>query len=293
MDPKLLRYYKKKMHGGRTLVARAIDFVMLRAFLFFVIFVIVLYLSLSTTVALLISIFLTAAVSLAAFAWDRRKVEKYITKDMLRIKQKCLLEKLTFMDIRAYADYLNDIYGGNITDVALLDDGFTGTYKGAGFYAFHNHPDGECTVGDALKIYRLFENKEKFIIVSLSEFCGDAQSMLAAAPKSIELINGKSVLKMAQSKGMLPDEAEAEEQAIKEMNATIVTLENLKESAFSKTKIKGYIICGIVIMCWPLVTGFRIYYPIIAIACFAMAIITYKKSKQHDEGADLEAPRKS
>jgi hypothetical protein len=45
MNTRLLKYYKKKMRGGRTLVARTVDFIFLRAFLFFIIFVIVLYLS--------------------------------------------------------------------------------------------------------------------------------------------------------------------------------------------------------------------------------------------------------
>lgn len=289
MDPKLLRYYKKKMRGGRTLVARAVDFFVFRAFLFSFIFVIVMYLTLSTTAALLISAFLTAAASLAAMAYNKRKTEKYIAKDMQSIKRKCLLEKLTFMDADKYTQFINGLFDGRITDIGLTGDGFYGICGGEAFYAFHNHPGGECSLSDALKVYRLFENKDKFTILSLGEFSEEAEAMLSSVPKSVETVGGKRVLEIAEAKGMLPDEAEAEERALKEMRAAIVTLENLKESAFSRTKIKGYIICGVVIMCWPVVTGFRIYYPIIAIACFAMAIITYKKSKQRDESSDADA----
>jgi hypothetical protein len=277
------------MHGGRTLAARAIDFVMLRAFVLFVIFIIVLYLTLSTTVALLISIFLTAAISFAVMAYNKTKVEKYITKDMLRIKQKCLLEKLTFMSFDDYADYINKLFDCSISDISFTADGFRGVYKGAAFYALHNHPSDECTIGDILRIYRLLGGAETIIILSLSEFSNEAGRMLSSLPEKTEILNGKDVLKIAGKKGMLPDEEEAEENAIKEMNETIITLENLKESAFSRTKIKSYIICGIIIMCWPLVTGFRIYYPIIAIICFTLAIITYKKSKMHNESSDVNA----
>lgn len=286
MDTKLLKYYKKKMRGGRTLVARTVDFVLLRALLFFLVFVIVMYLSLSTTVALLISAFLTAAVSFAAMAYNKRKIEKYITNDLRRIKQKCLLEKLTFMGIDEYTDYINSMFDGKIAGIKQTEDGFHGSYEGEALFALHNHPGGECSVSDVLKVYRLFENEDKFILLSLAEISSEAKTMLSVIPKSVEIIGGKRLLEIAETKGMLPDEAEAEENAVKEMNATIVTLEKVKESAFSKAKVRGYIICGAVITAWPLITGFRIYYPIIAIACFAMAVITYKKSKQHDESSD-------
>jgi hypothetical protein len=275
------------MHGGRTLVARTIDFIMFRAFLLFIIFIIVLYLSLSTTVSLLISIFITAAISLSAMAYNKAKVEKYITKDMLRIKQKCLLEKLTFLKNNEYAEYVNRLFDGKIEDVVFTDDGFCAKYNNAVLYAFHNHPSSKCTVADVLKVYRLSGDADVLIILSLSEFADDAERLLSSLPEKVEIVSGEDVLEIAKQKGMLPDESEAEENAIKEMNETIVTFEKLKESAFSSTKIKGYIICGIVIMCWPLVTGFRIYYPIIAIFCFALAIITYKKSKSHKESSDV------
>jgi len=289
MNTRLLKYYKKKMRGGRTLVARTVDFIFLRAFLFFIIFVIVLYLSLSTTVALLISIFLTAAASLAGFAYNKQKVEKYIANDLLRIKQKCLLEKMTFLGPGEYTAYINRMFDGKITNIKQTEDGFYGSYEGEALFALHNHPGKECSVGDVLKVYRLFENEDKFILLSLAEFGNEAKTMLSAAPKNVEIIGGKRLLEIAEEKGMLPDEAEAEENAQKEMNATIVTLEKVKESAFSTAKVKVYIICGAVVAAWPLVTGFRIYYPIIAIACFAMAVITYKKSKQHDESSDAGA----
>lgn len=287
MDAKLLRYYKKKMHGGRSIAARVTDFVVFRLFMLFIIFIIVLYLTLSTTAALLIAVFLTAAASLAMTIYNRKKAEKYILKDMTRLKQKCLLERLTFMKAGEYSEYINSLLGGRLKNVSFDDDGLSADYKEKSVYVFHCHPGSECGVSDVLKIIRSYGGRD-MLILSLSEFSRDAKTMCKSLPYGVELLGGKSILSLAEKADMLSGEEEAEKHAEKEMKDTIKTLEDVKSSAFSKAKIKGYIICGIVIMCWPLVTGFRIYYPIISIICFAMAFLTYRRSKpQGKESSDI------
>ncbi len=278
MDSKLLRYYKKKIYGGRSIAARVMDFVLLRLFLLFIIFVFVLYLSLSTTVALLMSIFLTAAFSLALSAYNKKKAERFIIKDLQRIKRKCLLEKLTFMNADDYAEYINKMHGGRIKNIVHNGDGFFGDYDGKIVYAFHNHPSCECGVSDVLKVIRIMGDDKEVLILSLSEFSDDARKMCKSIG-NVQLTDGEGVLETADKVGMLPDQDEAEKNAEKEMRDAVVTLRQIEKSAFKRSKIKGYIICGIVIMCWPLVTGFRIYYPIIAVICFIMALITYKRTK--------------
>lgn len=283
MDTKLLRYYKKKLYGGRSLIARASDFIMLRVFLLFFIFIIVLYLSLSAIVALLISIFLTTAISLLILVMNRKKVEKYITNDLKRLKQKCLLEKLTLMDVKEYIDYINALFEGKIGDIELTSDGFHGRIDDDIIRVFHNHPSSECGVPEVLGIYRLFGDNKNITILSLSEFSADAIKMCCALPVKVDTVGGKKILEMAEKAGMLPDEDEAQANAVREMNETAITFEDAKNAALAKTKVKGYIICGIIIMCWPLVTGFRIYYPVIAVVCFVLAAVSYKTSKRHEK----------
>lgn len=286
LDPKLLRFYKKKLYGGRSIAARITDFIAFRLFLLFVIFIAVLYLSLSTTVALLIAIFLTTAASLALTAYNRKKTERFILKDILRLKRKCLLEKLTFMGSDEFAQYINRLLDGSIKNITITGDGFYGVLKDRCIYALHCHPSSECGVSDVLRIIRSNKSGD-ILILSLSEFSNEVKAMCSSLAFSVELMCGKDVLSLADKMGMLPDENEAQKSAEKEMKQNILTLEQVKDSAFSKTKIKGYIICGIVIMCWPLISGFRIYYPIIAIACFAMALLTYRKSKKTKESSDI------
>jgi hypothetical protein len=62
-----------------------------------------------------------------------------------------------------------------------------------------------------------------------------------------------------------------------------LTIDVLKKSVLDKTKAKRYIICGVIVMMWSLITGFRIYYPIIAVICFSLAVIAFKNARLYDK----------
>lgn len=279
MDPRLIRYYKKQMYGGRSLVARTLDYVILRIMVLFVLFLVLLYFSRSFTVSVLISVFVTLAVSLILVLVRRNRIKKYIEKDTVRIKQKCLLEELTLMNEHAFADYISCLFDG-VSDITQTNEGFTASKEGTTYCVFHNHPSTVCGVDSLLQVCRQYRDTPT-VIVSLSDFNEAARTFCAG--QDIKLVSGKKILQAAASKGMLPDEEAAQDKARKEMSETIITLDKLKSSAFSKTKVKAYIFCGLVVMCWPLVMGFRIYYPIIAVVCFVMAAITFRKNKSHEE----------
>ncbi len=279
MNKRLLRYYKKKMYGGRSLAARLIDLVFFRAVIFIILFFAAFYILRSLTLALLISVFITAAVSFAVAIIKRKKALKFMEKDLLRIKKKCLLETLTFMSKEEFAKYINSLFENKFEKIELTSDGFTAQYDKKAAYVLHNYPSGKCEAERVLAILRSFEKNKDVLIISLCEFTEDAKKMCARLPGRIELIPGSEVLKIAGERKMLPDEKTAQENAKKEMEEKIITFEEFKKTAFSRVKIKGYIICGIAIMCWPLISGFKFYYPLIALLCFALAIFTYKKSK--------------
>ena len=279
MDSRLVRYYKKQLYGGRSLVARLFDFIILRFMTLFVIFLAVLYFSRSFTVALLISAFITLAFSFTLALIRRNRIRRYIEKDMVRIKQKCLLEELTMMDADSYIGYMSQLFDG-FSESTPTEDGFIAGKDNTVYYFLHNHPSSVCGIDSVLKIRREIMN-QSITIVSLGEFSESVKTFCSG--QKIGLISGKSILKAAAEKGMLPNEETAQQKAHTEMSETIVTVDKLKNSAFSKNKVKAYIFCGLIVTCWPFVTGFRIYYPIIAVICFIMAAVTFRRNKSHEE----------
>jgi len=264
-------------------VARVIDYVVLRLMLLFALFGVLLYFSRAIVVSLLIAIFITTAISLALVLVRRGRIRRYIERDMLRIKQKCLLEELTLMESGAFCDYISRLFDG-LRGITPLEDGFVAEKKGAVFRVFQNHPSALCDADDILKICRQHGGGQA-VVVSLGEFSDAAKTF--GSSLGMRLISGKTVLKMAAEKDMLPDEEAAQEKARREMSETIITLDKLKQHAFDKAKVKAYIICGLVVMAWSFVMGFRIYYPIIAIVCFIMAALTFRRNKSHEESQSI------
>lgn len=284
MDARMLRYYRKKMHGGRSLVARIIDLVVFRFFFAFMLFWVLLYFSRSFTVSLTISIFLTIALSLLILLINRKRTERFICKEINSIKEKCLLETLTFMTIHQFSDYIDKLLNG-IENIKPWNKGFTACKDEVMVYAFHNHPRSNIDVSDILDVLR--GNSEPLIIISLSEFSENAQKLCEGMTESITLIPGSFVLKLAAKNDMLPNEEEAEQRAKNEMNASILTFEKIKQSTLSKVKIKRYVICGFIVLLWPLIAGFKFYYPIIAAICFLLAVLAFKKSRTDEESGDM------
>lgn len=280
MDANLHRYYLKKASGGRTIIARTIDFVMFRALTFVVLFFLLLHLSRSLTTALLMSLFLTLGISIFLHIRHNKRIERYIKKDLAKLQKKCLLEALTMMDINEYTQYMSKLIDG-LYDIEFNHNGITAQLNGDAVYIFHNHPSAQCGVSDILPLLRKYKDKA-LTIVSLSDFEQSAKTLCKQSER-VRLMNGDEVLSMATQAGMLPDEQTAQQKAENEMREKVLTLSKIKNAALAKTKIRGYILCGLVAVVWPFITGFRFYYPLIAIACFALAFITRRKNRGSDE----------
>ena len=267
------------------MVARLLDFFIFRALLMMGLFIVLLQLSRSLTTALLVSIFLTLAVSLVLYCIRQKRTERLIEKDLKQLKEKCLLEKLTFLRPEEYVEYMCKLLG-QLDGISMSDIGFTAEKNGTLLFVFHNHPTVLCEVSDVLNILRGHEHA-RMVFVSLSDFSMPVKTLCQNAKQEIKLINGEDVLTLAASADMLPDEQEAQQKAEEEMSQTVITLSRLKESALSRKKVKGYMVCGIAAILWPFVTGFRFYYPIIAAVCFALAIITYRKNQRAPQTHDI------
>jgi len=284
MDAKLKRYYRKKMYGGRSLLARTVDFIMFRVAILVTIFIAMLQLSRSLTVAGSVSVLVTIAVSIGMYLYRQKKADKFFEKDLQRIREKCLLESLTVMNLKEFTGYIARIFPGT-KQFEPVNDGFTADYKGTKIVVLHNHPSSNVSVAQVVDAYRLCKDGGKPVLISLSEYSADAKKF--ADSVSMMLVSGQEVLRLAGERGLLPDIHSAEERAKQEMEDTIISMENVRRSAFSRTKVKAYIFCGIVTMIWPLLGVWRIYYPIISILCFVMAFISFRKGKHAQENTGV------
>jgi hypothetical protein len=251
-----------------------------------VLFIVMLQWSHSLKVAMPVSLLLTVAFSILLAIFRRRKAEKFYKLDLQKLREKCLLESLTLMNAAEYAEYMSRLFPG-LNDVQYFTNGFTAELNGGKIIVLHNHPKSSCGVPEIVEAYRLCKDADAISIVSLSDFAEDAK--IFAKSVSAELISGGEVLRIACDKGLLPDEKSAEQRAKQEMEAAAVSFERVKRSALNKTKVRAYIYCGLITMVWPLIGGWRIYYPVISVLCFTLAYISHKKGKDAQKNADADA----
>lgn len=80
MDARLKRYYRKKMNGGRSIIARAADFIMLRAAMLVTLFIVMLQWSHSLAVSISVAVLITVAISLSVYLYRRKKSRKIFRK---------------------------------------------------------------------------------------------------------------------------------------------------------------------------------------------------------------------
>lgn len=267
------------------MVARIFDAVLFRAAIFCTLFVILFYYTFSLTFALIMSILLTTAASLALTLFKKAKRRKFEAKELENLKEKCLLEELTFMSRDEFSSYINKLLDCKLNSIGRFEGGFKADYKQHEMYVLHSHPSDVCSVSDVLNIYRSANNKKKLVILTMSSFSDEATEL--CKQKGIECVGGKKLLRISAAKNMLVSEEEAQKKAEQLMKESLVTLKQLRKNALRGVKIRGYIICGIIALAWPLVNGFKIYYPIISISCFVLAAISYKKRDKAKESTDI------
>ena len=124
------------------------------------------------------------------------------------------------------------------------------------------------------------KNAQRLIILSLCERDSDAKKLIDKLPADqICFLSTDDVIKVCENHALLPDQDEVMTYVLSEITSERKTLDQLKKEMFHEKKPKAYIILGITIMLWSYFTGFKFYYPIIAMVCFALAFFSFKNKK--------------
>ncbi len=170
----LQMYYNKRAAGNRSLAARIFDAVLFRAMIFTTLFIVIFYYTFSLKLAILMSVFLTAALSLILTILNRTKKKKFMERDLIDLKEKCLLEELTFMGTDEFCSYIDKLLDHKLNNIEKYPGGFRADYKDRKMYALHNHPSDECGVADIINIYRSSKKKENLIVLTMSGLSEEA-----------------------------------------------------------------------------------------------------------------------
>lgn len=283
MQRHVMTYYKKKLYKGRSGFARAADFLFLRLFFFAATYLVCIYSFRMIWLSVLLAALLTAALSFALQIYKRFKLKKFIDRELSRLKKECLLENIVMMGALEYRLLMKSMLKNlNCTGIAAVKGGYQAGRDGKTVFAkaFFIHPSEKVSANEVLTAYKTAKEKytDGLVLLTPSEFNKEAQ-IFAKRQENITLIQSEDFLDLALKSGFEINDNEASQKAYDAICKNAVTPDDIREAALSKGKAKAYMLCGIFALAWSYISGFKFYYPIIAIACFVLAFYIQRREQ--------------
>ena len=260
----LNEYYKRKLYGGRTRLARAVDFVVFRALL-----LIVFYLWFSQKLAnptlqwflsaVTLSLFCVGAALLKSIRLDKCKLRERENIRREYIRRQILLlpgERYAAM-VREYALTQPEAYG---------EDCFV-------FPLQRSETIGCDTI---LAVYRAARRRgyNAVALFSTAALSKEAQALLMRSDIPIIAQNGAVFAAMAQNAGISPDDDRVEAFILEKLQEE---KEQRKKSAgpFVLSRVKRYLAVALVLFAASFFVRYTLYYRLMAAACFSFASLAW------------------
>ncbi len=282
LDKKMRRYYRQIMFGNRNALARTLDFLALRAILYIAF---LLWFSLQTsnlTLSFVLSAVATGMVSVALELYKNIRLDRFVESKRTELSRHYMLEQMVLMPRRKFVHLMAELarQAGLQVDqmqprgILCRDE----SDQSCMMFALQNHPSDTVNSQQVLECYRFLRqnNIEKgilFCTASLSENAGLLLNKLADQPFTVW--DQDRVLALAEALDLLPDTQEVEEGILVELEQKRLHLKQLKKQAIGVTRVRSYVICGLVLFFAAILTGQHLYYPIMGAVCFFMAFLSY------------------
>ena len=273
MDKELKRYYKQQQHGGRGTAARVADGVVLR-----VVFAAGCYLWFRYNVANeMLVILLTALTTLLFLAalrlYRQLSFDKFVQKEKERLTDVVLCERLMLLKDTEFQSLCRRI-------VDLLP-GFEHAHLVSIQRASQLGED------DILCFYHAAqnENAQQLVIISLSACKDQALALMNRLPIRVELVSISMLLRMArQLEGYAVTEADVEAHIRNLMNAQHEKRARMQAEPFGAKHAKKYLICAIVLTISSFITGYALYYRLLAGVCLLLSATSFVLNRPNASG---------
>ena len=199
-------------------------------------------------------------------------MEKFISKELLALRNACALEKLTLLSEEHFWQICLTIFAQHGAEGG--EETLGGLYlpeKGLFCYALQNHPENPVGVQQILLLHRKLKklDAQKALLLSPAPYQEEAGAMSHRLQAEITLLGQEEFLQLEH-----PLIAPSEEELQKALEAKVArpVRENPKNMFLRKEKAKAYLLLGLFLLCWYALTGFSILYPIIAALCFGLSL---------------------
>jgi hypothetical protein len=281
-EKRIRRYYRQLMFGNRTILARTLDFIALRAIVYVAF---LLWFALQTGNMLLSYILAgvaTGMLSVALALYKSIRLERFIAQKRLELTRSFCLEQMVLMAREPFVRLLAEMANRcGLAAVRLSSRGVLYQDKDdeeGMLFAIQTHPDEQIDTAALLDCYRFLEQNglSRGILPLTAELSQKASALLdKLETPSLALWSRGKLLSLAQTLGILPDAEQIEKGILFELEQHRLRLAKLRKQAFAVSRVRAYVICGFVLFFAAILTGQHLYYPLMGAVCFFMAFLSY------------------
>lgn len=299
-------FYSRTAEDKRNDLAKAIDYILWRMFIFFGIFISTFLKLLNFSSSLFIAIVVLCIYHLISIKFRTKKLQEQKNEKRKRIASQRVYKEILNKTMDEMKEYIYCIFNRvgfthienvNTDNKSMI---FRGEYSGNEIIlsCVVNKADFDVELKDLKEfLCKLAQyNIKKGIFITTSDFTQDCYSYLNQVSDNytILLINKDKFLGIIEGVGMYPSEEEIDEAIENKISKKKKNWGTYKLIVFSNKKIKGYFALSLFLMIASLYLPYTVYYMIMGMVSMFLTLMTLtihlynKKHQQQDSWEEIE-----
>ena len=264
MDRDLKRYFKQQQHGGRGSAARTMDGIALR-----LVFAAACYLWFKYNVENQVAIILLTAVTTllflaAAQLWQEISFDRFVQRERERLLNAVLRERLLLLSAGSFRDLCKRI----LEQITGQDEAYVWCVQRA----------APLSEDDILQAYRAARSHDalRLCICSLSNCSPPASALMNRLPIHTEILKPDLLLQMArQTEGYSVSQSDLETHIRSSQVQRREKRAQMQAQPFAAGRAKKYLLCASVLIAASFLTGYALYYRMLAGLCLLLSATSY------------------
>lgn len=264
MDRDVKRYFRQQQSGGRSSAARILDGVMLR-----LVFAAACYLWFRYNIENNVAVILLTAVTVllflaAAQLWREISFDRFVQREQDRLSDTVLRERLLLMSPDAFDELCRRV----MEQMPDMEDAFL-------WCAQHAAPLSEDNI---LAAYHAAQSKNvlRLAILSLSPCSSAALELMNRLPIHVDCIKPELFLHLVRkTEGYSVNQSDIETHIHASQSARREHRASMQAQPFSSGRSKKYLLCATVLTAASFLTGYALYYRLLAGLCLLLSASSY------------------
>lgn len=263
---KIIAFYKKKLYGGRTMLARAVDYAALRAITFAACYLWFSTVVKNTVMALLLSATALVTISVAVELYKSIRLDKFIAQERAKMRDRMFSKRLYLMPREEYLELVQGV-------VRQSPEKY-----GAGCLVYPLQQAAPANADTVLNAYRAAKKRgcDAAVIFSASGASRDAREFLEQyADMDVRFEPVSTLLTEGGKRDLLPDDATVNAQIIDFIETEKKKRRQLAARPFQPGRTRRYVLVAIALFIASFFVKHTLYFRLLSAACASFGAVAW------------------